>query len=77
MKMPGFSAQASLYDSPQHYVTTHSSSGGVVPQLAVGMSGSDLALCRLACAYCRYYGYACYLCWYCAIIIVLGGVAEA
>jgi hypothetical protein len=76
MRTPGFAAQASLSDSGNYYVTTSAAAtGAVVPQLAIGLSPSDLAICREACAYCRWYGYACYTCWYCAIIIVLGGEA--
>jgi hypothetical protein len=74
MSMPGFSAQASLYKTSNHYVTTgHGSSGEVVPQLALGLTDDQLYICRLACAYCRYVGWYCWTCWYCAIIIVLGG----
>jgi len=74
MNMPGFTAQASLYETTQHYVTTgRSSLGGVVPQLSTGLTDSQLYFCRLACAYCRYVGWYCWTCWYCAIIIVLGG----
>jgi len=74
MSMPGFSARDSLYRTNHAYVTTGSSSlDGVVPQLAAGLSPSQLEFCRLICEYCRYYGYGCYACWYCAIIIVLGG----
>lgn len=74
MSLPGFSAQSSLYRTPNAYVTSKSGcSNGVIPQLAVGLSPGDLYICRLACFYCRVIGYACYTCWYCAIIIVLGG----
>ena len=75
MTIPGFSAAASLYKTPCHYVTaTIGSSRGVVPQLAAGgLAPPQLELCRFLCEVCRYYPpYGCFACWYCAIIIILG-----
>jgi hypothetical protein len=50
MNMPGFSAQASLYQTRHHYATTFgvATNGSVVPQL----SDSQLYWCRDACLYC-------------------------
>ena len=74
MSMPGFAAEASLYRANQHYIAASSNSeGSLIPQaLPVGLSGSQLYWCRLACAYCHHYGYACWYCYICAWIIVLG-----
>lgn len=79
MNMPGFSAQASLYKTNNHYVTTRiTSHGSVVPQqLPLGLTDSQLYWCRLACAYCSYYGLYCWTCYICGWIIVLGGETNA
>jgi hypothetical protein len=77
MNLPGFAAEASLYETHQHYATTSfGTSGGVIPQVAPAMSGTDLYYCRLACAYCRYLNYACFECYVCAVIIATGGFAR-
>ncbi len=77
MNMPGFTAEASLYKTLGQYRVAGASDGlvdgqGIVPQLSVGLSSSDLALCRLFCAYCRYYGAYCWPCYICGWIIVIG-----
>lgn len=79
MNIPGFSAETSVYRSPGQYRVfgRHNDQAHgrrIVPQLAIGLSPSDLYLCRLFCAYCRYVGLGCFACWYCAIIISMGGV---
>lgn len=80
-KMPGFTAEASLYPTHGHYrmagAPGHVVRGGkIVPQLALGLSAGDLYLCRLFCAYCHYYGYYCWPCYICGWIVVLGGVTA-
>ena len=73
MSTPGFSAEASLYQSSNQYMATCIvSSDSISPQqLAVGLNDEQLYWCRVACAYCRYTGYYCWYCYYCAWIIVL------
>lgn len=82
MNMPGFTAEASVYRTRGHYWvagTPNDFAGGqgVLPQLSLGLSGSQLYWCRLACAYCSYYGLYCWGCYICAWIIVLGGETNA
>lgn len=73
MTMPGFTAAASLYKTPCHYIAAANSSlSGAVPQLAAGGGWLD-AICRLYCECCgccsRDYPGCCYVCAYCALII--------
>ena len=72
--LPGFTADASIYRSRGQYRGTGATigQGGVVPQMAVGISPGELYWCRLACLYCRYTGYYCWPCYICAIIISVG-----
>ena len=77
-KQPGFTAEASLYQTHGHYRVSGApinSVGGeeILPQISVGLSSGDLYLCRLFCAYCRYYGYFCWPCYICAWIVVSSG----
>jgi hypothetical protein len=73
--LPGFTADASVYRTHKTYRAAGAGGGGgagVVPQMAVGMSGDLLNLCRLACAYCSHYGLYCWPCYICGWIIELG-----
>lgn len=69
MTIPSFTAEASLYTTPNRYATRASSNSDnrvVVAQLSnVGIA--PWSWCRLACLLCRYYGYACWPCFICAI----------
>jgi hypothetical protein len=68
MTIPGFTAEASLYQAPCHYVEApNHSSSGLVPQLPVG--NGMLEICREYCECCRYYSGCCFACWFCEIII--------
>ena len=74
MKIPGFTAEASLHRSGGHYFAGElGGRRGVTPQLSIGLTSGQLEWCRLACAYCHYYGVFCWPCYYCGWIIVLGG----
>jgi hypothetical protein len=82
MNIPGFTAEASLYQTHGHYRVAgapNNFAGGeeILPQLCVGLSSGELYWCRLFCAYCRFYGYYCWPCYICGWIIVLGGLQAS